>query len=430
MVSPINALFNRNFTKIRNDNFENDYFSSNDSEEETNEILRKKNKKRKRNSILNLEPQRIDIFPDKREDNIKNINELRRIHNSKETKLRNEKIGWNLVYMLLFSDFFNNLRERQLSLKNNSISFFNLKEIELRIKKMINKINNKKISDSNIANKDEEKMEFPASRWIDRPFTVLINDFKFNEKEKDDFIPSYITSFRNFSDNETKKHQRAKSKPAMLSTFITPKINITQNRPNSNLSLKPNNNLNIPSYNIERKRKSMANADPILKSFTQLIKKKDVKGTSTGNIGKSNSNRNQNKAAILKINFKPKENNSLNNINNPNVELLRNNKKFYDMLVNKYPKNEEDILNIKNNFMAYDIELNKNEAIFKRPENMVVKHFFDFHIDNKEKDIKKYTLNDNLVKHSKNIDIFITKFNNVMNMKGKRSFNNNEIINE
>ena len=100
------------------------------------------------------------------------------------------------------------------------------------------------------------------------------------------------------------------------------------------------------------------------------------------------------------------------------------------MLVNKYPKNEEDILNIKNNFMAYDIELNKNEAIFKRPENMVVKHFFDFHIDNKEKDIKKYTLNDNLVKHSKNIDIFITKFNNVMNMKGKRSFNNNEIINE
>ena len=53
MVSPINALFNRNFTKIRNDNFENDYFSSNDSEEETNEILRKKNKKRKRNSILN-----------------------------------------------------------------------------------------------------------------------------------------------------------------------------------------------------------------------------------------------------------------------------------------------------------------------------------------------------------------------------------------
>ena len=119
MVSPINAIFSRNFIKIKEDYIENDFFSSNDSEEETNEILRKKNKKRKRNSILNLEPQKLDIFPDKREENIKNINELRHLHNSKETKLRNEKIGWNLVYMLLFSDFFNSLRESQLNIKQN-----------------------------------------------------------------------------------------------------------------------------------------------------------------------------------------------------------------------------------------------------------------------------------------------------------------------
>ncbi len=429
MITPINAIFSRNLVKIKDENVENDFFSSNDSEEEPNEILRKKNKKRKRNSILNLEPQKIDIFPDKREENIKNINELRHIHNSKETKLRNEKIGWNLVYMLLFSDFFNSLRERQLNLKNTQISFFNLKEIELRIKKMINKIQNKKVSDNNITNKDEEKMEFPAPRWIDRPFTVIINDFKFNEKEKDDFIPSYITSFRNFSDNETKKHQRAKSKPAM-STFINPKNNIPQNRPNSNLTLKSNNNLNIPTFSIERKRKSMANADPILNNFTQFLKKKENKVNSSVNSIKSNSNRNQNKGAILNINFKPKENIIANNFSNPNIELLRNNKKFYDMLVNKYPRNEEDILNIKNNFMAYDIELNKNEAIFKRPENMVVKHFFDFHIDNKEKDIKKYTLNEALVRHSKNIDVFISKFNNVMNMKGKANDNKDEIIDE
>ncbi len=429
MVTPINAIFSRNLVKIKDENVENDFFSSNDSEEEPNEILRKKNKKRKRNSILNLEPQKIDIFPDKREENIKNINELRHLHNSKETKLRNEKIGWNLVYMLLFSDFFNSLRERQLNIKNNSISYFNLKEIELRIKKMINKINNKKLSDNNITNKNEEKMEFPAPRWIDRPFTVIINDFKFNEKEKDDFIPSYITSFRNFSDNETKKHQRAKSKPAM-STFINPKNNIPQNRPNSNLTLKSNNNLNIPTFSIERKRKSMANADPILNNFAQFLKKKENKVNSSVNSIKSNSNRNQNKGAILNINFKPKENIIANNFSNPNIELLRNNKKFYDMLVNKYPRNEEDILNIKNNFMAYDIELNKNEAIFKRPENMVVKHFFDFHIDNKEKDIKKYTLNETLVRHSKNIDTFISKFNNVMNMKGKANDNKDEIIDE
>ena len=197
MVTPINAIFSRNL--IKEEGVENDYFSSNDSEEDSND-LRKKNRKKKRNSILSLEPQSVDIFPDKREDNIKNINELRRLHNSKETKLRNEKIGWNLVYMLLFSDYFNNLRDRQLNNKNNNtLSFFNLKEIELRIKKMINKIKNKRIYDNNINNKDEEKMEFPSPKWIDRPFTSIINDFKYNEKEKNDFIPAFINSFKNFS---------------------------------------------------------------------------------------------------------------------------------------------------------------------------------------------------------------------------------------
>ena len=157
MVTPINAIFSRNLIKLKEEGGENDYFSSNDSEEDSND-LRKKNKKKKRNSILSLDPQNVDIFPDKREDNIKNINELRRLHNSRETKLRNEKIGWNLVYMLLFSDFFNNLKERQNCSKDSSISFFNLKEIELRIKKMISKINNKKTFENIITNKDDEKI--------------------------------------------------------------------------------------------------------------------------------------------------------------------------------------------------------------------------------------------------------------------------------
>ncbi len=430
MVTPINAIFSRNL--IKEEGVENDYFSSNDSEEDSND-LRKKNRKKKRNSILSLEPQSVDIFPDKREDNIKNINELRRLHNSKETKLRNEKIGWNLVYMLLFSDYFNNLRDRQLNNKNNNtLSFFNLKEIELRIKKMINKIKNKRIYDNNVNNKDEEKMEFPSPKWIDRPFTSIINDFKYNEKEKNDFIPAFINSFKNFSDNETKKHQRNKSKP-LINTFISQKN--TQNYSNNlvpNLSSKNGNSL-IPTNTVERKRKSMAYSDPIFSPFTQFIKKKDTKINSNNskvNSNKNQGNNNNSKGAVLTINFKQRENNSPTNCNNPNIDLLRTNKKFYDMLVTKYPKNEEDILNIKNNFMAYDIELNKNEAIFKRPENLVIKHFFDFHIDNKEKDIKKYTLNEALVRHSKNIDVFISKFNNVMNMKGKANDNKDEIIDE
>ena len=167
MITQINNLINRNIGKI-NDNEENEFFSSADSDEDI-PIYKKKVNKKKRSSILSLDTQSIDIFQDKREDNIKILNDLRRIHNSKETKLMNEKIGWGLIYILLFSDYFNILRDRKLNKKNNNNSlFFNLKEIELRIKKMINKMKNKRTFETNI-NKNEEIMEFPRSKWIDRP---------------------------------------------------------------------------------------------------------------------------------------------------------------------------------------------------------------------------------------------------------------------
>ena len=411
MITQINNLINRNIGKI-NDNEENEFFSSADSDEDI-PIYKKKVNKKKRSSILSLEPQSVDIFSDNREDNIKNLNDLKRIHNSKETKLMNEKIGWGLIYILLFSDYFNILRDRKLNKKNNNNSlFFNLKEIELRIKKMINKMKNKRTFETNI-NKNEEIMEFPRSKWIDRPLIEMINDLKYHVKEKDDFIPSFINSFKNFSDNESKKNERNNSKPNIGTIY---KIN---HNPiihfSSNLSLKSQNLLSIPSHSIERKRKSMAYTQPIFNPFSQFNKKKEQKVISNTNRIKNNF-KNQNKGAVLNVNFKIRENVIHNNLNHPNIDLLRTNKKFYDMLLNKYPKNEEDIINIKNNFMAYDIELNKNESIFKKPENLVIKHFFDFHIQNQnEKDVKKYNISETLVNQSKIIDKFITKFNNVMN---------------
>ena len=410
MLTQMNNIINRNIGTI-NFNEDNEFFSSADSDEDVT-IYKKKVNKKKRSSILSLDTQSIDIFQDKREDNIKILNDLRRIHNSKETKLMNEKIGWGLIYILLFSDYFNNLRDRKLNKKNNNTIFFNLKEIELRIKKMINKIKNRKTFETNI-NKNEEIMEFPSAKWIDRPFTSMINDFKYHKKEKDDFIPTFINSFNNFSDNETKKHERNKSKINVGSFFQRnnkPTIHIS-----SNLSLKSQNLLSIPSHSIERKRKSMAYIQPIFNPFSQINKKKEQRVISSTNTIKTNS-KNQNKGAILNVNYKIRENVIPSNLNNPNIDLLRNNKKFYDMLISKFPKNEEDIINIKNNFMAYDIELNKNESIFKKPENLALKHFFDFHIQNQnEKDMKKYNISDTLVKQSKIIDTFITKFNNIMN---------------
>ncbi len=138
---------------------------------------------------------------------------------------------------------------------------------------MMNKIKNKRTLETNL-NKNEETMEFPSSKWIDRPFSEMINDIKYNEKEKDDFIPSFIKSFKNFSDNESKRHERNKSKPnvSTFSQLNNPGIHFS-----SNLSLKSQNLLSIPNNSIERKRKSMAYIQPIFNPFSQFNKKKRTK---------------------------------------------------------------------------------------------------------------------------------------------------------
>ena len=62
MLTQINNIINRNIGKI-NDNEDNEFFSSADSDDDIN-IFKKKVNKKKRNSILSLDPQSIDILTD------------------------------------------------------------------------------------------------------------------------------------------------------------------------------------------------------------------------------------------------------------------------------------------------------------------------------------------------------------------------------
>ena len=139
--------------KLNINNDENEFFSSGDSDEEylSNNILsRRKSLLRKgiQSNLTNMDPKNIDIFPEKREKNLKSINELRRLHHQKENKLKNIKIGWNILYDLIFCDYFNELKAKKnnyyLNENNNDDVFFNIKEIELRIKKLSNNISKKK----------------------------------------------------------------------------------------------------------------------------------------------------------------------------------------------------------------------------------------------------------------------------------------------
>jgi hypothetical protein len=98
-------------------------------------------------------------------------------------------------------------------------------------------------------------------------------------------------------------------------------------------------------------------------------------------------------------------------------DLINKNKNFAEYLIRNYSNYDEDITNIQNNFLVYDIELTKNEKIFKNKSNELIKHFYDLHIENTEIGNKNVLLPERVIKNKKKIDEFINKFNEVMKIK-------------
>ena len=82
-------------------------------------------------------------------------------------------------------------------------------------------------------------------------------------------------------------------------------------------------------------------------------------------------------------------------------DLINKNKNFAEYLIRNYSNYEEDITNIHNNFLVYDIELTKNEKIFKNKSNELIKHFYDLHIENTEIGNKNVLLPERVIKNKK-----------------------------
>jgi len=406
--------------KLNINNDENEFFSSGDSDEEylSNNILsRRKSLLRKgiQSNLTNMDPKNIDIFPEKREKNLKSINELRRLHHQKENKLKNIKIGWNILYDLIFCDYFNELKAKKnnyyLNENNNDDVFFNIKEIELRIKKLSNNISKKKKINN------DESFSMPETKWEDKQLYSIINNFRFDEREKNNYIPIYLNTFKNFKEKDL---INIKKKPSSPSHFIR-KIdfeNSSQKRYNSHIPFLSN------PPDQSKKRKSMA-ISPSFGLSLDLFKNLNSKFGSNPNVNQNIKSKKslkkfdfnkfkKQKNNYLYINYNPFNNFEGHKQYNEKVELLRTNKKVFETLIEKYPKYEEDLINIKNNFLVYDIELTKNEGIFKNKDSILYKHFFDFHYDFNNKEIKKVALSDTLLNQSKNVDQFIEKFNKEM----------------
>ena len=469
----VNVYENNNINNHNNNNNknqENEFFSSEDSEEyiPPSILSRRKSLLRKgiRKHSIKVDSNNIDILPDKREKNINSMIQLRRKYMVKHNKLKNQKIGWNLVYDLLFCDYFNEIKfhKENENISNEENEFlFNMKEIQLRIKKLINKIkykenNNKKNTSINfeIPSYINKEITFPEPHWEDKPFYSIISELKINDKERSNYIPRFITAYQNFQDyekdidnnkndkiskekNSSKKFIKYNPKNSSsfliqnndnltamkkqpnfakkrMSVTIKTKLNeildfnlINNNNNNNNNNYNSGNNLNYNDPNNIEELKINKNIAKIYSPVRAGVKRKSNKKSSKSNT----------KYNMFKINVDYDDNNYYdNNINKfkygEKYDLISKNKKFAEYLIRNYPNYEEDITNIQNNFLVYDIELTKNEKIFKNKSNELIKHFFDLHIDNTEIGNKNVLLPKRLIKRKKKIDEFVNKFNEIM----------------
>ena len=451
---------NNNNNRNNNKNQENEFFSSEDSEGEyiTPSILsRRRSLLRKgiRKKSIEVDSNNIDILPDKREKNLNSMIQLRRKHILKHNKLKNKKVGWNLVYDLLFCDYFNEMKSKKENFgdEENEI-LFNMQEIQLRIKKIINKIKYKEKNKKNdfinfeTPSNLNKEITFPEPNWEDKSFYSIINELKIDDKERSNYLPIFIKTFQNFQDynkenyeQENKNNDKNYSKqmirynPKKSSSSLLPKNDHFPIKKQSNnakrmsVTLKPNLNQML-NFNLINNNNEHNSGNNVI--YNDLNNIEDLKINK--NINKFYSpprasiKRKSNKKIIsiknkmfnINVNYDDK-NYFDDNINKfkygEKYDLINKNKNFAEYLIRNYSNYDEDITNIQNNFLVYDIELTKNEKIFKNKSNELIKHFYDLHIENTEIGNKNVLLPERVIKNKKKIDEFINKFNEVMKIK-------------
>lgn len=450
MATPvINSNFTLNILQQRE--LEDAFYSSLDSDEEKEEnekmsIIPRSNQKLLRSTTI----KQKDVFTEeKRKKLLEKMGELRRFHQLKDREIQNTKVNWSLLYNLLFCDYFNMLKKKKIygqsdNTKNdNQEILFNINEVELRIKKLLDKVNNKKSIELDPKKTTQKiSLSLPTAKWLDTPLSSILKPNSISPSESGNFLPSYITAFNSYLEKEMGSKPKNNS-PAADCIPSTSKF-----QSSSQIKQKPN---------IIVKRQSHSNIGVFLNHFP-LIKKTEISEPQTP-FGRSHVNHKSGKSVkdftipqyqgdnnVLSSNSKPQTeidgNNMIQGGNNSctkeknNFALkykdILNNGKNLKKLIKKYPQYENDILNIKNNFMTYDIELNKDENLFFDPLNNMNRHYLDFHYDSEAlknaKMNKKHQVKEKILSHARKIENFINDFNELMdNDEIRKEYSNYEM---
>ena len=486
-------------TSLSNTNYKNNFlepkdideafYSSFDSDEDKEEEKEKNNlllKSSKKNLIFTgMNVTQNDIYTkNKRQFIIQKLIELKHIHYLKRRNMKNSPITWELFYKLLFHDYFNMLKYKKItssvnifltSLKGNNSGqkeiIFNLRELELRMKKIIDKINKKENSvyvnspnpninyncnegfensfhKDEVFNSQNNIIELPTKEWIDTPLSSIIKPKVIANSEQGNFIPSYISAFTSSIENELHKMTQFQNKKEKIhrpsdSSFLNkPKLYIKKPLLTSSVGSSKNLTQYISVIGPAKKTNHLAldsAVSPLIRSSISRNSNKNIREFSIPNNdyynktvieNQINSTETNYKNAITEVDNSTQQNYSMCKKDNKKtmqkyVDIL-NNPKNVKKLIRKYPQYENDIMNIKNKFLSYEIELNKDEHIFVDPINNINRPLIDFNYDSEaQKDVKlnkKFQLKSKILNYSKKIDSFIHNFNTLMD--------NDEIRNE
>ena len=279
---------------------------------------------------------------------------LSKFHKDSEDKLIHSKIGWNTLYEIFFEKYF--YVDKEIRKKGIYVNF---REVEIRVKKEIGKINSgKDIDKKNTVFDIFNKIQFnpPISTWYYHNF---LNEKLIATSEEKSFVGQIITQFN--LENKNREYKKIDNDDPIK--FLDKREKDFERKKNRNKTLKQKTRINFE--NFKSKNNINSNDDVAIKL---------IKVTNENNKGDE---------IALKKEIIPKGVKKL-------VEKFSKQNNLIPSIV------EEEITNLNNDRKAYETEI-LNSKMFDN--NFIESHRFliDFDflnkiIDNQIKDYKKLNL--------------------------------------
>ena len=164
---------------------------------------------------------------------------LSKFHKDSEDKLIHSKIGWNTLYELFFEKYF--YVDKEIRKKGIYVNF---REVEIRVKKEIGKINNgKDIDNKNYVFDIFNKIQFnpPISTWYYHNF---LNEKLITTNEEKSFVSQIIIQFNN--ENKNKEYKNIDYDNSIK--FLDKREKDFERKKNRNKTLKQKTKINFDKF--------------------------------------------------------------------------------------------------------------------------------------------------------------------------------------